>query len=363
MQGKGILGNDILPVDVVFHPSWWNRAAGLTFDEDFFYHLAKRVESERRMEEVLYERFGDCGLGGNRGRDLPVLGATHLAAGFIVSEMLGCAVAYAEDSPPQVLPAGLELPSLGVGDITKGAAWKRFEALAEGLKAKHGYLVGDVNWGGILNAALDLRGQDLFLDLGDRPEETRRFFADIAAAIELFTRRVASLSGTTSISVTRNLVNIPAPVFLHSECALTMLSVEDYEESLLGFDADFSASHRPFGIHFCGKDPHRFAPSFAKLPHLDFLDVGWGGDVAAIRRLLPGTFLNLRLDAAHIASTGEAEIHDTIERLVGESGNPWLTGVCCINMDDKVADEKVRTIFRTVSGLRERYLVDQGESA
>lgn len=41
--------------------------------------------------------------------------------------------------------------------------------------------------------------------------------------------------------------------------------------------------HRPFGIHHCGTDPHRFATSYAKVPHLDFLDVGWGGDVKAVR--------------------------------------------------------------------------------
>ena len=49
----------ILPVDIVLGPSWWNKHAGITFDEDFFYHPAKRVESERKMEHVLYERWGE----------------------------------------------------------------------------------------------------------------------------------------------------------------------------------------------------------------------------------------------------------------------------------------------------------------
>ena len=39
-------------------------------------------------------------------------------------------------------------------------------------------------------------------------------------------------------------------------------------------------------------------------------------------------------------------------RLVTESGNPYLTGVCCINMDDKITDEKLTTIFETVETLR-----------
>ena len=51
--------NQRLPVDIVFHPSWWNAHARITFNEDFFYHPKKRVESERKMEEVLYDRFGD----------------------------------------------------------------------------------------------------------------------------------------------------------------------------------------------------------------------------------------------------------------------------------------------------------------
>ena len=32
------------------------------------------------------------------------------------------------------------------------------------------------------------------------------------------------------------------------------------------FDAEWSDRYRPFGIHYCGKDPHRYAASFAKLP-------------------------------------------------------------------------------------------------
>ena len=40
-----------LPVDIVFHPSWWNKHAGIVFDESFFYDPIRRVEDERRMED------------------------------------------------------------------------------------------------------------------------------------------------------------------------------------------------------------------------------------------------------------------------------------------------------------------------
>jgi hypothetical protein len=47
-----------------------------------------------------------------------------------------------------------------------------------------------------------------------------------------------------------------------------------------------------------------------------------------------------------------AEIEQTIRNLVLDSENPWLTGVCCINMDDKVTDDKITAIFNTVEELR-----------
>jgi hypothetical protein len=142
---------------------------------------------------------------------------------------------------------------------------------------------------------------------------------------------------------------------LHSQCSHTMISSEDYERYLMKYDMEWAKINRPFGIHYCGNDPHRYAESFAKLPALDFLDVGWGGDLKILRKHLPNTFLNIRLDPVTLNNYSEKELESTIVRLVNESGNPHLTGVCCINMDDKVEDSKINTIFQTVDNLRQSY--------
>jgi hypothetical protein len=349
-----VLRNDPLPVEIVFHPSWWHRHAGITFDEDFFYHPARRVEAERRMEQVLYERFGDLGLGEDRDRDRPVIGAVHNAAGFLLSEMLGCRVDYLENAPPQVVPA--DRPSLEIdveGAFTSGA-FRRLRGLIDALKARFGYVTGDVNWAGILNLALDLRGQAVFLDMADRPDEVRVFFGRIAEVIKRFTTIVARETGTTSISVNRTVRHIQGPVFLHSECALTMISTTHYEQFLLPIDKGWSERHRPFGVHYCGADPHRFAAALAKIPYLDFLDVGSGGDLGALRQRLPETFLNIRLSPVEIVEQSVEEIRQTVIIGVLASDNPFLTGVCCINMDDRVTDDKVRAIFEAAFEMRKR---------
>jgi hypothetical protein len=349
------LQNRMLPVDIVLHPSWWYHHEGITFDEDFFFHPARRVEVERKMEQVLYDRWGRFGLGEDHAADVPWVGPVHLAAGYLTSAMLGCRVEFSEDAPPQVIPADIDALDISPEAAFESPAYKKYRQLLDALKAKHGYLKGDIGWGGVLNTALDLRGQAFFLDLFDQPDEAGRFAVDIAAVIERFTQQMAESTGSTSISVNRNVRHIERPVRLHSECSNVMISTELYERFFLPIDVAWSRRHRPYGIHHCGKDPDRFAESYAKVPHLDFLDVGWGGDVAKLRKHLPHTFLNVRLSPVEIVGQTPDEIRETIRRLVGASGNPWLTGVCSINMDHQVTDQQIAAIFEEVEELRREY--------
>ncbi|MGZ5478220.1 MAG: hypothetical protein ACXWGZ_01380 [Candidatus Aminicenantales bacterium] len=344
-----------LPVEVVFHPSWWHKHGRIDFDQDFFWDPRRRVEDERRMERVLHERFGDLGLGEDRDLDLPVLGPVHNAAGYLLSEMIGCRVEYQADAPPQVIPARRPDLKLDVAAAFASPAFLRLMGLIEALKKTYGRVAGDINWGGILNLALDFRGQDIFLDMLDRPEAVRIFLGRIAEIIDRFTSSVERETGTTSISVNRLVRHLPGPVFLHSECALTMISQEHYRTFLMPFDRAWSLRRRPFGIHYCGPDPHRFGDVLSELPHLDFLDVGWGGDLALLREKLPRTFLNIRLSPVEIVGQSVGDIRRSIETRVAASGDPRLTGVSCINMDDRVSDAQVRAIFETVFELRRNF--------
>ena len=352
-----------LPVEIVLHPAWWNAHAGIIFDEDFFYHPLKRVESERQMERVLYEHFGRWGLGADRDKNLPIVGAVHNAAGYLLSEMLGCEVRYSADAPPEVVPALQERLTVDEESPFRSKAYKRFENLCDQLKERYGYLCGDVNWSGVLNLALDLRGQDLLLDMRTSGPEVAEGFARIAGVMEEFVNRVHSETGSSSISVNRTVRHLKEAVFLHSECSVTMISEEDYEIFLMSIDAAWSQRHRPFGIHYCGRDSHRFAQLFGQLPHLDFLDVGWGGDIHELRKHLPETFFNIRLDPATVARQRPEEIRQSIERLVEDSANPWLSGVCCINMDQTVSDEQISVIFETVEDIRKRISEKAGATA
>ncbi len=343
------------PVDIVLAPEWWHSTTGITFDEDFFYHPSRRIEVEQQMEKVLYNRWGNYGIG-NRASELrPEIGAVHLAAGFLLSELLGCTVEYSAAHPPQVIPLGIDTLSLPVTSIFDHPRFKKFEKMADTLYDSFGYITGDINWGGVLNIALDLRGENIFLDAMDNPNMVDIFFSSLAKAIEDFTGYIYRRTGTTSISVNRTIDAVQSKILLHSECTHTMISEEFYRTHLMRFDQLWSRSRQPFGIHYCGNDPHRFADCFAKLPALDFLDVGWGGDIATLRKALPDTFLNIRLDPVSLVHRSPTEIESIVTDLAAQAGDPWLCGFCCINIDDSMPDENIAAIFRSAAELRDQH--------
>ena len=325
---------------------------GISFDESFFYDPQRRVEDEQKMEQLLYERFGDLGLGEDHDKMLPQIGAVHLASGYLLSEMLGCKVEYYEDAPPQVLCAHRESLDFEVEEAFCSHAFQRLVKLVEQLKAKHGYVVGDINWGGVLNIAIDVRGEEIFTDMLLEPEKANVFFRKIAQVIDKFIWYVQTNTGSSSISVNRSARLFDYPVAIHSECSHTMISEEDYRRFFLPIDQEWSLRHKPYGIHYCGKDPHRMASAFAEIERLEFLDVGWGGDVALLRKHLPDTFFNIRLNPVDIQKYSYEELVKNISERVAASGpDLTMTGLCCVNMDKSVSDQRIYEIFHVAENI------------
>ena len=237
----------------------------------------------------------------------------------------------------------------------QSADFKKLLALIDALKAKYGFVCGDVNWGGVLNVAIDLKGENVLMDMALQPDECADYIRKISRVVERFFTFIRSQTGSSSISVNRLVRHIRQPVYLHSECTHTMISEDDYRTFLMPIDAEWSLKYRPYGIHYCGKDPHRHAAAYGELPYVDFFDLGWGGDIAIMRKHLPNTLLNLRLDPVTINNQSHEEIEGFIRKGAALSGDPYLTGVCCINMDAETDEEKVRTIFRTVEYIRKDF--------
>lgn len=344
-----------LPVEVVFHPSWWNRHFGLKFDEGFFFDPERRVKDERTMRSALHARFGDLGLGEKNPPPRPVIGPVHLAAGFLPSAVLGCEIRYFEDASPEVVPRNLsdaEALALEVPDLDANPVFQKFAAMLNSLEGEHGYLEGDVNWEGVQNVALNLRGARLFEDYFDNPDLARRLLDVCARTISAMAQYVRGRTGSNSIAVNRIVGAVNPSISLHSNCTVAMISPDTYREYLLGHDRRLARDLYPYGIHHCGVNMHLVREEYAKVEGAELFDVGWGSDVAACRASLPGAVFSLRMSPVRVATASRAEVVADVEALLRNAGPLEQAALCCINLDDRAPDENVRAIFEVAERYR-----------
>ena len=344
-----------LPVEVVFHPHWWYANYAFDFSEAFFYDPQARVAGEQRMRQILWERFGDLGMGERDSVPRPVVGPVHNALGYVVPALLGCEIEFCPDASPQVITANMsdeQVLALEVPDIETTSPMAEIIHMMDTLEERFGYLEGDINWEGVQNVALYLRGNDLFVDYYQNPRLAHRLLDVVARTCWEVARYVRSRTETTSITVNRSVAGVDPRINLHSNCSVTMVSNETYEEYLLPYEKFLATRLQPYGIHHCGNNMEHVLDGFAKVHECQFFDVGWGSDVTLCREALPKAWFNLRMDPVKLQTCSPAEVRADVERLLAEAGPLELASVCCINIDDGTPDENVRAIYETVEQYR-----------
>ena len=350
------LSRGFLPVELVFNPNWWHQTAGICFDQSFYLDAQARIQNDVIMRRVLYQRYGELGLGEPNPEPRPVIGSLYVAGGFVIPALLGVEIWFAPDAAPQPLPMHLtpeQIDRLEKPDFRQTWPLNELIAQMDALEAEWDYLTGDLNTDGLLNAAYHLYGAELFADFYNNPRRVQRLLELIAELIIDVATYVRERTDTCSISVNRMVSHVDARLFLHANCSVPMISPRSYRAMQLPIEQQMAQRIQPFGIHHCGDNLQRYASAYAELP-LAFLDVGWGSDVAASRKALPDIFFNLRLSPVRMLTCTPQEIATDTESLLRAAGPLELAGVCCINMDYDTPDENIFAMYQVVEKYRQR---------
>lgn len=348
-----------LPFELVFNPNWWHQTAGICFDRSFYLDPQARIRNDMTMRRVLHERYGQLGLGEADPQPRPIIGSLYVAGGFVIPALLGAEIWFAPDAAPQPRPLHLKPEQIeGLQKPDFRQTWPMNELISQmdALESEWGYVIGDLNTDGLLNAAYHLYGADLFADFYTAPRRVTCLLDLIAELIVDVATYTRARTGSCSISVNRMVERIDPRLFLHANCSVPMISPQSYRTMQLSIEKRMATRLQPFGIHHCGDNLQRYAGAYAELP-LDFVDVGWGSDVAACRKLLPEAFFNLRLSPVRMLTCTPEEIAADTESLLRAAGPLELTGVCCINMDYGTPDENLFAIYEVVERYRQRMRV------
>jgi len=343
-----------IPCEVVFHPDWWHKHAGISFGEDYFFDPETRMAAELKHRQVLFEKFGSVGLGEESSIEKPVMGPVHLAAGFVVSAALGCEIRFNDDNPPEVLPRNMsddDVMALEVPDVANTWPMNKLLPLMDALEAKYGSVEGDINWQGLLNTALDLRGQSFMMDYYTNPDLVKRLLDVIYETTLETVNLIRKRTGTSSMAVNRVVGVVDPAISMHSNCSVTMISQDTYDEFHLPYELKLANALRPYGIHHCGNDMEKVAESYAKTDPM-LLDVGWGSDIALCREKLPNAILSLRIDPVQMNKWTPDDVEREVSRCIEAAGPRDQIAVCCINMDKSVPEENVFKLFETVEKHR-----------
>lgn len=321
-----------IPVGVSFHDSWWYQGYGLAQGEEFYRNPDLRVEIRTRMQRLLYEHFGDLGMGSPDPQP-----DTWVDMGIVVVPALfGCQVAFRDDSPPWALPLNLsdeEVERLEVPTIQDRWPVTMMLEQAEYLRKKYGRAGIGINWQGALNVALKLRGEQLFVDFYEKPALAHRLLDVVAKTLVEVIRFANRTEG-----------GFPPDLYVTSNCSVAMISNRTYEEFVLPYD-NYVAEHcRPFGIHHCGvADP--VLSGYAKVKNLAFLEAGWGSDIAKARKQFPDLRINARMGVVHLLQSSRDTVVESMRRLI-TNGHPLDTfSVSVVGVEHGTPDENIRAMF------------------
>ena len=339
------------PLGITFHPKWWNVRHGIDFGEKFFLDPAYRIEQDMKMRRALWERFGDLGIGEESPQPEPIIGSKYTAMGWMISAALGVHIRYLQDAPPwpvcaewsdEYVDHELQVPDIEkapfVSDVLRQMDW---------LEREYGYVDGDLNTQGVLNVAVETRGQSIFLDMIEHPARAHKIFRVIAEAIIACGGAIRDRSRSVSTGVTSmaqlydRRSGYDKGVMIIGNCTVEMISNGHYEEFILPYDQMIADAMPPFGVHYCGFNLKHVTEGVAKLRGLEFLEIGYGSGLPACRKVFADQFINARYGPVILRNSRPEEIDFQIAELCASRPD----SISVVGVDDHVSDEQVRAYF------------------
>ncbi len=334
----------MLRYNICFHPGWWHKTCGTDFSRRFWEDSAYRMDADREMRRVLYQKFGEYGLGEKDLAPRPLVGSDLTACGFIFSEMLGCEVIYDPANAPQVICAGLDDDAafgLTAPDFDKSEVWQRQERQLKALADEYGYVECHLNLMGVQNIALDLRGQELLMDYYDEDSPAQHLLDVAYRTMAEGCRRLKRYSRHISGGVTNIVGSVCPDVLVTSNCTVELVSLKIYEDNLLKFDCLLADEFAPFGIHHCGRTMEHVAAGYARVPNLRFAEVGAFSDLKKVSEILPGhVLLNARYSPVRLSQASLSEIKSEVERLAAQVPGRRLS-ISCVGIDANTPEDNI----------------------
>jgi hypothetical protein len=335
-----------LRLSIGFCPRWFHNRLGIDFSRCWHTDPDYRYATLVRMKTCLHETFPDLPnfrLSQVNGVEQHCATISGVYGIKLIPMLYGLDIAWRTDDWPdnqahqflskealsQLQPfAVAELPPL-------------IELLAQMDQIEQGYgpINGYMNYQGLLNVAMKLRGNDLFLDIYDDPPFVRHLLGHIADTIRQTAQLVQERQRRSGFAV--NLLSM-------SNCVMNLVSPETYEAFVLPHDLALSGQFDCFGIHTCNWDVTPYLDVLRRISRMGYLDMGPMSDMIRARHLFPDARRAVFYAPVALMQNSPERIRADIEKIYRDLAP---CDIVLADISEATDDERIRQFYSIMQSV------------
>jgi hypothetical protein len=312
----------------------------MTFGGRYFSDPVFRTEQDREAMRVLFDRYGRVGIGEE---DPPPRPHLEICGHRFISALFGCEVVYQDDQAPSCrhlsLTSEADIAAIAKPDLETNRWEQEFRRQANVLLRRYGFVDAAINYGGPLNVATTVLGSEAFAYLLLSPEIMGRFLDRISDVfVEAYDRLTVAFDPKAPAG---------REMFI-GNCPVVMISPRTYCETVLPADLRLRRQVQRFGLHHCGP-MDLYLEAYQSLEPIDYIEVGWGSNVEAVRRAFPETKLDLMINIYDLQNMSLLTMRGVLASMLQQAGpisrvrDVWLADI-----GPEVPDETVLNFVEAV---------------
>lgn len=323
-----------------FSEAWFHTHFGMTFGEKYCSDPIFRTDQDRDARRVLYERFGHAGIGTKDPAPYPHL---EVCGHRFLPALFGCEIVFQDDQAPSYhhLPVGSagESNVIPRPDLATNRWAQEFRRQGNILIEKYGFTDAAINFGGPLNGAVAILGNEGLLYSSEAPVVMTQFMRMLA---DVCVESYDSLTLKYGPSADRG-----RQLFI-GNCPVMMISPTTYKEVVAPADLYYRQQIGCFGLHHCGV-MDKYLSAYQALEPVAFIEVGWGSSVEAVHRAFPNSKLDLMINVYDLQNMSHAEVRNLMVKMVREAGPlECLRDIWVADIGPEVTDETVLNFIEAV---------------
>ncbi len=299
-------------VSLGFEPKWFCLRCNTDFSEKWHKNPIYRYRSLEKMKHELVKAFPSVAYWDEKNtEDLATISGIYGA--YVVPQIFGIPLRYNSEAWPELEPGRkltiTEIDKLDINRLLNGPFTEELFSEMEVIQSEWGKIHGYLNWQGVLNNAFHLRGQEIFLDIFDKPDFAHNFFSLISDVMIKMAKAVQKKQRDSGFYIDQ---------FSVSNCFVNMISPQAYREFIFPCDTKIAHQFERFGCHICNWDITPYIDSLKELPKLGYIDMGMMSDLPRVRKTFSTARRAVMYSPVKLKDADLQEIRTDMEKIYRE---------------------------------------------